>query len=226
MHNLTDIEIFNIVSTILSILLSFFAIAFGLWVYTISNKIDKQTALSLTKIETQARSLQEINAKWMDRLIRFVTSNRPNPLDTIGDSLVKFLADIPKTLVDISNQKQQKEVISDRLSLTRDQMNTFAISLFFYTAQTNYWSQFYFPSESENRPEDPIQMLLKRIIDLSYDDFKVVETVLSKTSQDELKKNRHYDIYDGTRLLISPHLKNIKMILEERARNGESSPLV
>ena len=67
------VEIWSIVSSIVSVILGFFAIVISLWFFMVSRKTEKDVSNALAEIKTQADMLQKISGKQLDRLTKYVT---------------------------------------------------------------------------------------------------------------------------------------------------------
>jgi len=72
------LEIFSIAASIASIILAIVAIGLAVFFYRDSKSAESNVATSLEGIKTQSEILKEISARWMDRLMEYVT--RPGQL--------------------------------------------------------------------------------------------------------------------------------------------------
>ena len=72
------------------------------------------------------------------------------------------------------------------------------IVLYFYTAQTNYWAQFYLPDPSNFDLTDQFHLLVERIVDRSCEDFIIVNNYLQNVGQDKLSANVLVNMYNET----------------------------
>ncbi|MBZ5566076.1 MAG: hypothetical protein LAP13_27115 [Acidobacteriia bacterium] len=63
------------------------------------------------------------------------------------------------------------------------------IALYFYTACTNYWSQFYLPDAAEFEGTNGFHQLCKRIVDVSNADFTHMAQILAACDQSRLHAN-------------------------------------
>jgi hypothetical protein len=175
----------SIAASIASIILAILAILLSILFFVLSKKSESATANSLAKIETQADSLQRLTGKWMDRLTRYVTTDKPSPVDESFPQLIAMLAQIPQTITASLTQISVKDNNQQLLN----EIYTAYIAIYFYCAQTNYWAQFYLPQAKAFDPNDDFHLLVKRIVDLSNSDFTTMANILAKCDQDKLKNN-------------------------------------
>lgn len=82
------------------------------------------------------------------------------------------------------------------------------IGLYFYAAQTNYWSQFYLPSPGDFDETNENQPLNRRIVDLSYHDVQYMAGVLAKIDQNRLTKNPLGHLYTATLQYWAPRARS------------------
>src|SRR3989339_1546620 len=125
-----DANTFSIAASIVSVILAVLAITFSILFFVLSKKTETQALSSLTKIETQADSLQKLTGRWMDRLTRYVTSERPSILDESFPQLLTILSQLPQAITATITQVPARETADDTIY-------SFYIILYFYTAQTN-----------------------------------------------------------------------------------------
>ena len=121
----------------------------------------------------------------MVRLTRYVTEDRPRPTDPAVPQLIQILAQLPATLTATFTQYPDQDT-QERLV---NEICSAYIALYFYIAQTNYWSQFYLPSASDFDHADEFHGLVKRIVDMSDTDFRQIAGILSNCDQDRLSRN-------------------------------------
>jgi predicted PurR-regulated permease PerM len=195
-------EVWSIVSSIVSVILAVFAVALAIYFFVQTKNTEKEITSLLTKIETQAESLQKINAKWMDRLTRYVTEPRPNQSEESIPLLIQILAQLPQTITASFTQAPQKDTQEQLVN----EIYSSYIALYFYIAQTNYWSQFYLPNAHDFDQENEFHTLVKRIVDMSNEDFSHIAKILSNCDQNKLKSNplAHllYETRDSWRLSV------------------------
>jgi len=182
---MTAVEAWSVASSIVSVVLAVLAIVLSIWFFVMAKNTEKDVAGSLTKIETQADSLQKLNARWMDRLTRFVTEERPRPADESIPQLVAILAQLPQTLTTSLTQVPQR---ATQEQLAQELISSY-IAIYFYTAQTNYWAQFYLPEAANFDATNEFHRLVQRMVDTSYTDFTHIATVLAGVDQSRLEAN-------------------------------------
>ena len=211
-----DANTISIIAGATSIVLAFLAIVLMIWFFILSKNSEAKVSNSLTKIETQAESLQRLSGRWMDRLTKYVTTEKPS---IIEPAITNMFTQLPQAIIQIISQVQTKQ--SGEITLTSEQFNIAAISIYFYSAQTNYWSQKFLPLISEFDENNPNHTLIKRIIDTSHQDFQTIHQALLKTNQDELSKCKIYNIYLETKNDLAPYVHSVSeiFVLREKKEN-------
>lgn len=188
-------EVWSIVSSVVSVILAVFAVALSIYFFVQTKNTEKEVTSSLTKIETQAESLQKINAKWMDRLTRYVTEPRPSQSEESIPLLIQILAQLPQTITasftQVPQQNTQEQLVNEIYSSY--------IALYFYIAQTNYWSQYYLPNARDFDQANEFHNLVKRIVDMSCADFAHIAKILGNCDQAKLKANTLAHLLEETK---------------------------
>lgn len=187
-------EFWSVVASIVSVILGGFAIGLSVHFFVINRKTEKDVSNSLTKIETQAELLQKIAGRQLDRLTKYVTEQRSGAIDEALPQLITILAELPQTI--IAQTQQPTNGNQDQLT---DELIGCYIGLYFYVAQTNYWSQINLPNLSEFDENDVIHNSAKRIVDLSAADFKFISDVLEKCDATRLESHTLYHLFHETK---------------------------
>jgi hypothetical protein len=182
---MTPAEIWSVVSSVVSVILAVFAMGLSIYFFVETKNTEQRVTNSLSKIEAQAEGLQKLNAKWMDRLTRYVTEDRPQPTDAAVPQLIQVLAQLPATLTATITQHPDR----DTQARLVDEIHTAYIAMYFYIAQTNYWSQFYLPGAAEFDENDEFHKLVKRVVDMSEADFSHIAGILGKCDPERLYRN-------------------------------------
>ena len=209
-------EVCSIVSSIVSVILAVFAVSLSIYFFVQTKNTEKGVTSSLTKIETQADSLQKINAKWMDRLTRYVTETRASPSDESIPQLIQILTQFPQMITANFTQAPHNET---QENLVKEIYSSY-IALYFYIAQTNYWSQFYLPEASEFDNEDEFHKLLKRIVDMSCTDFSHIAKILANCDQTKLKTNALAHLLDETKDFWRHHIRSTADCFIQREKDS------
>lgn len=209
-------EVWSIVSSVVSVILAVLAIALAIYFYVQSKNSEQNVATSLAKIEAQADALQRINAKWMDRLTRYVTEERQASRDPAVPQLIQILAQIPNTLT-ATLTRNPENTSQDQLV---NELYAAHIAIYFYTAQTNYWSQYYLPSAADFNQEDPFHSSVKRVVDLSCADFEYIASLLEKCDRSKLNQNRLVHLLNETQGTWRNHVKSTADVFVEREKAG------
>ena len=191
---MSSIEIWSIVSSIVSVILSFFAITLSVYFFVETKNTERMVSSSLMKIESQAESLQKINAKWMDRLTKYVTTDHNQHIDE--KMLIRILSEIPANLTATFSKETDQQQTAVQIAT---ELHSAYIALYFYTAQTNYWSQYYLPDISEFDSTNNFHALVKRIVDMSCTDFQHMASVLQKCNPTDLQQNPLSNLFFETK---------------------------
>jgi hypothetical protein len=189
-----NVDSWSLVSGIVSLLMGGLSIWLSLHFYTQTNKTERSVANSLTKIETQADALQKINAKWMDRLTKYVTEDRSQPI--IDDSIVQLL-EIVRTSHSISATVSVPEK-SENDEYIKEIVNCYII-IYYYAALSNYWAQFMLPDINDFNEADQFHVLVKNSIDSSAADFNHFANLLGKLDPARLEAAALHPLLEETR---------------------------
>ncbi len=156
------VEAWGMASNIVSMILAIMAMWFAFYIYDKGKATDQSITNSLSKIEAQAESLQKLSGKWMDRLTRYVTQERPpGPLDQTLPELVTVLATLPQAITMQINQPTK----SDPPEHLIEELLTCYIVIYYYTALTNFWTQGYLPDVADFDEKNEFHQLTKRVTD-------------------------------------------------------------
>jgi len=178
MDAMTAAEFWSLVSSIVSTILGIGAIALSLYFFVASKRTEREVATALTKIETQTEMLQKLTGKQLDRLTRFVTTERQDPTSEVTRLLLSFTA-LTKPL-SASIPPAEPSANADDL---RAELLTCYIAIYYYAAITNFWSQLYLPAAADFDDTNEFHMLTKRAVDMSAVDFTYMAGILAKCDQ-------------------------------------------
>ncbi|MBY0225627.1 MAG: hypothetical protein K2Q28_07470 [Hyphomicrobium sp.] len=191
---MSQLEIFGVISSALSITLSVIAIWLSLHFYERSKESEKQLSNSLAKIDAQTEALQKVNAKWMDRLTKYVTTDTPAQPDPYFAQVVAVLTELPNAIT----TRMAKPDVNDAQSQLVDELLSSYIAIYHYAALTNFWAQFYLPSAAEYDAENSFHGLTKRVVDSSFQDFNHIAKLLQQADQKRLNRNPLVHLLDDT----------------------------
>lgn len=182
------INAISILSGAFSIGISIIAMVLSIAFYFASRNTEIRVSTSLAKIEAQTDALQKLSGKQIDKLMKhaFDGTNQSSTTDAMVQQLMNALSQIPITITTILRQPTENtndaQKIADLYS-----------ALYFYTAQTNYWSQFYLPKATEFDETNENHAHIKRMVDLSNVDFGSVASWLGSCDQTLLLKGPLYE---------------------------------
>jgi hypothetical protein len=121
----------------------------------------------------------------MDRLTRFVTEDRPRPLDESIPQLVAVLAQLLQAITMKISQPDRNESSDKQM----EELIASYIAIYYYAAQTNYWSQLFMPDVDRFDGTNEFHALTKRVVDGSHQDFQNIAHILGKVDQQRLDGN-------------------------------------
>ena len=208
-------EFWSIVASVVSIILGFVAIVVSIYFFVTNQKTEKNVSNSLTKIETQTEMLQKITGKQIDRLTKFVTEPRSSIIDDSLPDIISRLTELPQTIL---SQTQRTTSEADGNPLLPEVITCY-IGLYFYTAQTNYWSQYYLPDTDEFSEDNVFHLTTKRIVDLSATDFHLVEDILNNCGTEQLESNPLCHLFNETRDFWAKDVKSSADVFISRQRD-------
>lgn len=211
-----NVELWSIVSSIVSVILGLLAIALSVYFFVQSKNTEKGVSNSLTKIETQAESLQKLTSRYLDRLTRYVTEDKPDAMSESVPTLVAILSQLPQTITNTLMQVAPRDKTQE---LTTELYSCY-IALYFYIAQTNYWSQFYLPRASEFKEDDPFHTLVRRIVDMSAADFEVMANILNKCDQPKLQTNQLVHLLNEAKDFLRIHVRTTAQVFIRQQGNS------
>lgn len=177
------INTISILSGVFSISISVIAIFLSIIFYLAGRKTEISVSTSLSKIETQTDALQKLSGRQIDKLMKhaFENNNGNSNNDTMLQLMSAF-SQLPVTITTIL--RQPTESTNDAQTIA----DLYA-ALYFYTAQSNYWSQYYLPKAADYDETNEFDALTKRIVDLSHTDFAAVANWLENCDQRLLAKS-------------------------------------
>lgn len=214
---MTSVEVWSIASSIVSMILAILAMWFAFYVYDKGKGTDQSITNSLAKIEAQAESLQKLSGKWMDRLTRYVTTERPpGPLDQQLPHLIAVLTQLPQA---ITMQITRPQTNDPPEQLVEELISCY-IAMYYYAALTNFWAAGYLPDVAEADDKNEFQMMTRRIIDGSCQDFNNIAKLLGTLDQQRLERNPSVGILVETRDLWRHHVRSVSQLWMQRAKQG------
>lgn len=176
------INTISILSGVFSISISVIAMVLSIVFYLAGRKTENSVSVSLAKIEAQTEALQKLSGKQIDKLMKHAFESNSNLSNNDAMvQLVSSLSQIPLTITTLIKQPIE--------NTNSEEVIVLYSALYFYTAQTNYWSQFYLPTAHDFDPDNETHSLIKRIVDLSHEDFTKVANWLTYCDQNKLKSN-------------------------------------
>ena len=210
------VEIWSIVSSIVSVILGFFAIFISLWFFIIGRKTEGNVSNALVEIKTQTDMLQKISGKQLDRLTKYVTNakNTAQSDDMISEML-KVIIQIPQTLTSNLNDGSANQQTNEQLL---QELVSCYIALYFYSAQTNYWAQIMLPDVTEFDPQNSFDAACKRSVDMSAQDFDIMAGIISRVDLTRLNQNALNHLLEETKSTWKDLVKNSSQVYETRAQ--------
>lgn len=214
-----DSNTISITAGIASIILAIVAIFFTVWFFVLSKKSEKETSNSLTEIKTQATSLQTLTGKLMDRLTRYVTTDKPNPMEIPFQQLVSALAQIPQSITANFTQTTVQSIPPEVIK----ELHILYIGLYYYTATSNVHAQFYLPSTENFDETNSAHQVVKRFIDTSHNDFKLMEDIINKCERNKLETSQVVHLLKEVENFWGNLVKSAADVLIQREKNAQQT---
>jgi hypothetical protein len=206
-------ETWSIISSVVSVILAFFAVAISIWFFLVGRNTEKDVSNSLTEIKTQTEMLQKISGKQLDRLTKYVTEPKNVSQSESFNEILKVVAQIP---ISLSSTFQQNSNSADTAVLRAELISCY-IALYFYTAQTNFWSHINLPDAGDFDAENHFDATCKRITDMSSTDFAYMANILVKFDAGELSSNPLNHLLEETKENWRNFVLNTAQVYEQRA---------
>jgi hypothetical protein len=188
-----------------------------LYVYDRGKGTEQSITNSLAKIETQADSLQRLSGKWMDRLTRYVTTERPpGPLDYQLPQLIAVLGQLPQAITMKISQPQNGDPPQDLV----EELITCYIAMYYYSALTNFWAAGCLPDIADFDDKNDFHQLTRRIIEGSCQDFQHMANILEKIETSRLERSPSYRLLEETRDLWRHHVRSVSDLWAQRAKQS------
>ncbi|MFA4902195.1 MAG: hypothetical protein WC600_05555 [Desulfobaccales bacterium] len=187
------VNVINIIGGVSAIAISIIAMALSITFYIAGRKTENSVSSSLAEIKTQTNALQKLSGKQIDKLMDHVFNGNISQSDTMGQ-IITALSQIPITITTILRQP-----IENPNQTSQEQIIGLYSALYFYIAQTNYWSQSFLPKVFDFDEKNEFHVLIKRVVDLSNNDFLSVATWLSQCDQSLIEKTPLYDYLKETK---------------------------
>ena len=174
------VDFFNVFGGITSTILGFLSIFISITFYIYGKKTETDTREALAEIKSQAEALQKLSGKHIDKLLDHTLGSSKNDSNSeITQQLLAILKSMPNALTSANDNSQHEG--NDKQSIV-----TLHIALYFYTAQTNYWAQYYLPRLNEFEEQNSFHSFVKWVIDWSKNDYNVVANFLDNTDKEVL----------------------------------------
>ena len=190
-----DLNTVTIIASVASLVVSIGAVTLAIVFYMGGRNTELRITTALAEIKAQTEALQKLSGKQIDKLLDHAFNSHTADSNTeITKQLLNVLKEKPDALMGQVSEQQKKTGSQD------EQIQiTLSIVIYFYTAQTNYWSQFYLPKPSEFDRDNQFHQLVKRIIDSSYADFNLSDKILSQIDENNLNRNNLINLFKETR---------------------------
>jgi hypothetical protein len=184
-----DYNTFILVCTIAQFIVAIIAILLSVVFFISAKNAEKETVKALAGIQGQTDTLKDITSKQMTRLIKNLTEHRPI------DEILKIISQV-KEQPNKSLQLELKELEVEQLTASAIEGY---IGAYYYSAVANCWIQGYIADESisDVYGEEGLNYI-KQLVDISYQDFHNLKTILDKVHHTRLQTNPAYNYYTAT----------------------------
>lgn len=209
-----EIETLSIITSAFSISISIIAIALAIIFYITGRNTEKNISTSLGEIKSQTDTLQKLSGSWMNKLIKHVTERKPDIIEQSMPQLITALSQLPQN---ITSELPQLSETEDSGEIIKETISGY-IALYYYTAQTNYWSQFYLPSSEDFDSTNDFDILVKQVVDNSAIDFTTMLNILDKCELEKLESNPLYHLFKETEDSWKSHVKGSSDIFIQKSK--------
>lgn len=198
MPTFTFIDLINTAVGLMSLVLGGFALWLSWDIYGRAKDAEKATAITIEAIKTQTDSLQRLNGRLLDRLTRYATE--PRPVDASMQMLVTTVANLPLTLLTHLGG-QSSNTLNDQASGTASNDAEIAdlvscyIMLYYYCGLANVAAQSSLPSQDAFMSNPAEYAGVKRLVDMSANDFGYMKNIVDKVHSTRLEASRYYQFY-------------------------------
>jgi hypothetical protein len=208
-------EVVSLVAGLVSVILGIIAIGISVYFYTQAKDTEREVSGALEGIRAQTDALQKIVGRQMGQLIRGVTEQQPHDF-TLVQQMIGAIKDIPISVITLlqtpppstqANQAWRAETIKGYLGA------------FYYSAITNLCNQYFLPPLEQLQPDD----LFKRMVDGSYQDFRMMDNWFTTLDQVELQNSPSYHLYCETLEKYKAFVKDSTTVYAERAANSQNT---
>lgn len=213
---MSSVEIWSIISSVVSVILGILAMALSIYFFVQSKDTENAVSSSLAKIETQTESLQRLSSRYMDRLTRYVTEDKPGSMAESVPTLIAILSQLPQTLTATLTQVSPRDKSQELMT----EIYSCYIALYFYIAQTNYWSQYYLPKVCDFKEENEFHTLVRRIVDMSDADFAAMAGILAKCDQTQLQTNNLAHLLSETKDFWRTRIRSTAQVFVGQEQQG------
>ncbi len=174
---LTTLDLINLVGSISAIILSILAIALSIAFFIASKNAEKETALSIGKIDNTTGTLNTLSLKMINRLTTAIITPKATDekiSDIIREVKNTGLLEQPDETGTL-NKEQIEQLRVDNL-----------IAAFYYAGLTNLALQYHLPATIGGTNEDGY---IANLIDQSKTDYNILKTWINATADANQKLN-------------------------------------
>lgn len=214
--NLTILDIINLSATIASLILAVIAIWLALYFYRRSKDAEQQSSNALAAIQAQTDTLQNLSKSWLTRLVRYATEPRQSAIEEHFPNILALLQQIPQS---ITTSLTQIRVGAPNEDLLRELVSCY-IALYFYCAQTNFWSQFYLPDAAEFDENNEFHSTIMRMVDMSAADFTHMANVLGQADRYRIESSPLHNLLIEARDRWRDSVRTCNQVFTSRARGA------
>ncbi len=188
----------NLIAAAMTLVLGPLSIWLSLTFYHKAKDAETETAKALAAIKAQTGALERLTGRWMDRLTRYVTG--PRPADESLTLLVTTLAQLPSSLL-----SQLQGQGSDARAMSAELVSTY-IAIYYYVGVANVLSRGLLPEQSEFEEANDVHSGLRRLVDMSAQDFNFMAEILNRTDLALLNASPYKHLLDEALANWRPHV--------------------
>lgn len=209
------LSISGLTAGIVSVILGLAALGISAIFFVSAKNSERAIASALEGIRAQTTTLSEISTRHLRDLTKVISRQVQQPEPT-SETIVALTSAITGVLevhrTGFIEQDQQERTVSGttiqghNIPLLQDSIDknilrewaiTMFLTLYYYTAYANYFAQSFLPSETDYNEANDFDRLVRQLLDMSANDFRVIAAALDQWVAQEPEFVRNHRLYQA-----------------------------
>jgi hypothetical protein len=208
-------DLLNAAVGLTSLAMGALAIWLSIHFYGKAKDAEKQVAVLLESIRTQAESLQKLTGRWMDRFTRHATE--PKPMDDGLRTLVSTVADLPTAI--LATLRITPGADGAQVEPLRTELIDSYLGLHYYTGIANVALQSHLPDAADYDESDETHVAIRRLVDASAVDFNYMAQQINSVDSARVRASRLHHLLQEANTNWAPLVRSADLAF--RAKEGE-----